>query len=68
MCYRSCLSSEAFRNISVRTTGRRSSPNESGMGSGSPQVKTLHIESGSSWENGHIESFNSKLRDELLER
>ena len=29
-------------------------------------VKTLFIEPGSSWENGYIESFNSKLRDELL--
>ena len=29
-------------------------------------VKTLYIEPGSPWENGYIESFNSKLRDELL--
>ena len=29
-------------------------------------VKTLYIEPGSPWENGHIESFNGKLRDELL--
>jgi putative transposase len=29
-------------------------------------VKTLFIESGSPWENGYIESFNGKLRDELL--
>ncbi len=29
-------------------------------------VKTPHIEPGSPWENGHIESFNGKLRDELL--
>ena len=29
-------------------------------------VKTLYIESGSPWENGYIESFNGKLRDELL--
>ena len=29
-------------------------------------VKTLFIEPGSPWENGYIESFNSKLRDELL--
>lgn len=25
------------------------------------------IEPGSPWENGHVESFNSKLRDELLD-
>jgi len=31
-------------------------------------VKTLYIEPGSPWENGYIESFNGKLRDELLER
>jgi transposase InsO family protein len=32
------------------------------------QVQTLFIERGSPWENGYIESFNGKLRDELLER
>jgi len=31
-------------------------------------VKTLFIEPGSPWENGYIESFNGKLRDELLDR
>ena len=31
-------------------------------------VKTLYIEPGSTWENGYCESFNSKLRDELLAR
>lgn len=29
-------------------------------------VKTLFIAPGSPWENGYIESFNGKLRDELL--
>ena len=29
-------------------------------------VRTLYIEPGSPWENGYIESFNGKLRDELL--
>jgi putative transposase len=29
-------------------------------------VKTLFIERGSPWENGYIESFNGKMRDELL--
>jgi transposase InsO family protein len=29
-------------------------------------VKTLYIEPGSPWENGYIDSFNGKLRDELL--
>ena len=30
------------------------------------EVKTLFIEPGSPWENGYVESFNGKLRDELL--
>ena len=29
-------------------------------------VKTLFIQPGSPWENGYNESFNGKLRDELL--
>ena len=29
-------------------------------------VETLYIEPGSPWENGYAESFNSKVRDELL--
>ncbi len=33
---------------------------------GRVQVKTLYIEPGSPWENGYIESFNGRLRDELL--
>ena len=35
---------------------------------GRVQVQTLFIEPGSPWENGYIESFNGKLRDELLDR
>ncbi|UCG83489.1 MAG: transposase, partial [Dehalococcoidia bacterium] len=31
-------------------------------------VGTLFIEPGSPWENGYIESFNGKMRDELLNR
>jgi transposase InsO family protein len=31
-------------------------------------VTTLFIEPGSPWENGYVESFNGKLRDELLNR
>jgi len=31
-------------------------------------VKALFIEKGSPWENGYIESFNGKVRDELLNR
>jgi putative transposase len=32
------------------------------------EVNTLYIEPGSPWENGHIESFHGKLRDEFLNR
>ena len=32
------------------------------------EVNTLFIEPGNPWENGYIESFNGKLRDELLNR
>ncbi len=31
-------------------------------------MKTLYIEPGSPWETGYVESFNGKLRDELLDR
>jgi putative transposase len=31
-------------------------------------VQTLFIEPGSPWENGYVESFNGKLRDEVLNR
>ena len=30
-------------------------------------VKTLFIEPGSPWENGYVESFNARLRDEFLD-
>lgn len=29
-------------------------------------AQTAFIEPGSSWENGYIESFNARFRDELL--
>ena len=31
-------------------------------------VRTLYIQKASPWENGYVESFNGKLRDELLDR
>lgn len=31
-------------------------------------TKTAYIEPGSPWENGYCESFNARLRDELLDR
>jgi len=35
---------------------------------GEKNVQTLYIEPGSPWENGYIESFNGKFRDEILNR
>jgi len=35
---------------------------------GRNEIKTLYIKPGSPWENGHIESFHDKLRDECLNR
>ncbi|MGA7392680.1 MAG: integrase core domain-containing protein [Terrimicrobiaceae bacterium] len=32
------------------------------------EIKTLYVKPGSPWENGHIESFHDKLRDECLNR
>jgi putative transposase len=35
---------------------------------GELEVAPLYIEAGSPWENGYVESFNGKMRDELLNR
>ena len=51
--------------ISVETTcppGSALRGNQHAVG-----AKTAYIEPGSPWENGFCESFNSKLRDELLD-
>jgi putative transposase len=32
------------------------------------EIRTLYLKPGSPWENGHIESFHDKLRDECLNR
>lgn len=32
------------------------------------RINTAFVDSGSPWQNGHIQSFNGKLRDELLSR
>lgn len=32
------------------------------------EIETLHIAPGAPWQNGYCESFNGKLRDELLNR
>jgi putative transposase len=30
-------------------------------------ARTAYISPGSPWENGYVESFNARLRDELLD-
>ena len=51
----------------IRPTTAQSLPlMPSATGFGRIGVKTLYIEPGSPWENGYNESFNSKLRDEIL--
>jgi len=32
------------------------------------RVRTLSIQTASPWENGYVESFNGRLRDDLLDR
>ena len=32
------------------------------------EIKTLYIEAGCLWQNGYIESFNARLREECLNR
>ena len=61
-------SSVACRSTSARTTGRSSPPGRCGCGSKGWEPTTLFITPGSPWENGYVESFNGKLRDELLNR
>ena len=38
------------------------------LGNGKKEIKTLYIEPGSAWQNGYIESFHSRVRDECLNR
>ena len=46
--------------------GPSSSPKPAGLDS-SRGARSAYIERGSPWENGFIESFNARLRDELLD-
>ena len=50
----------------VPTTAPSSSPTALRDWIGAVGAKTAYIEPGSPWENGYCESFNWKLRDELL--
>jgi hypothetical protein len=59
----SCVASPV---TAAPTTDLSSSPRLSKLGSTAVGAKTAYIERGSPWENGYVESFNARLRDELL--
>jgi putative transposase len=69
------------RRVLARVIGRRGAPNLIRSDNGSEFVckvltdwlpvvgaKPIPVEAGSPWQNGYIESFHSRLRDEFLER
>jgi hypothetical protein len=56
------------RRTSVATMAASSPHGRYASCSPSWAVKTLFIEPARPWENGYLESFNSKMRDELLNR
>src|SRR5262249_10260874 len=60
-----CSSCAAFPVTSGPTTDLSSSPRLSKLGS-PLSAPRLPISWGSPWENGYVESFNARLRDELL--
>ncbi len=66
--WRTCSSRTASPRTFAQTTGRSSRLRSCGTGWPPSNVETLFIEPGSPWENGYVESFNGKLRDELLDR
>ena len=63
-----CLRSVAYRSTFAVTTARNSWPRLFYRWLEKADVKTLFVAKGSPWENGYVESFNGKLRDELLNR
>jgi putative transposase len=75
------LSGADVRRIVARVVGRRGSPNRIRSDNGSEFIcgaltswwkevgsEPIPVEAGSPWQNGFIESFHSRLRDEFLER
>jgi putative transposase len=69
------------RRIIARVIGRRGAPTRIRSDNGSEFIcealvrwlpgrgaKSIPVAAGSPWENGYIESFHSRLRDEFLER
>ena len=63
-----CSFFEVRPSTFARIMARSSAPRLYESGWGESGVKTLYIQPGSPWENGYNESFNGKLRDELLDR
>jgi len=43
-------------------------PRKSNKGFDKNEIETLYIDPGSPWQNGYIESFHSRFRDECLNR
>jgi transposase InsO family protein len=75
------LTGADVRRILARVIGRRGSPTRIRSDNGSEFIcaaltdwlpglgaKSIPVAAGSPWENGYIESFHSRLRDEFLER
>jgi putative transposase len=69
------------RRVVARVVGRRGSPRRIRSDNGSEFIcealtswwkevgcEPIPVEAGSPWQNGYIESFHSRLRDEFLER
>jgi putative transposase len=75
------MSGADVRRIVARVIGRRGAPTRIRSDNGSEFIcaalvdwlpgvgaKSIPVAAGSPWENGYIESFHSRLRDEFLER
>ena len=77
----SSLTGAEVRRILARVIGRRGAPTRIRSDNGSEFIcaalvnwlpgvgaKPIPVAAASPWENGYIESFHSRLRDEFLER
>jgi putative transposase len=77
----SSITGADVRRIVARVIGRRGAPSRIRSDNGSEFIcealanwlpgvgaKSIPVAAGSPWENGYIESFHSRLRDEFLER
>lgn len=61
-----CSCCAAFQVISVPITGDEFVAKAVQEWIAAVGAKTAYIEAGSPWENGYVESFNARLRGELL--